>query len=335
MPFASEAAWSFATNPNGSSAVFHPAAPNPTYNFAQPYTGYAMQRDRVAADLNWKINDIFTWRSSYAYSMAVFRDNIFANNTASLANGTYSQIISHNTNFNYFANSGYSFVDASFNTWFVHNKVTTGFYGNDYRQTNAPTSYASSTYSNFNFSSPTYVSQPSFAASGIGPVRTSTYNTAKNVMLGDDIEFNKYVSALVGGNYAMLSARNFSTTNGSLTSSYDQGRLSPSASLIIKPLSWLSTYGTYSESLQPGQVVQNGSGIIYTNNGQTLAPFVGREYEIGAKANVGGMLLTASLFQLTQALQYSSQEQQPHLYLRTKWPGTRPRRRAYCKKNYL
>jgi iron complex outermembrane recepter protein len=76
-------------------------------------------------------------------------------------------------------------------------------------------------------------------------------------------------------------------------------------SLIYKPISQVSIYGTYSQSLQPGQVVQNAGSTIYTNNGTSLPPFVGTQYEIGAKATVGGLLLTAAVFQITQALQYA------------------------------
>jgi iron complex outermembrane receptor protein len=45
--------------------------------------------------------------------------------------------------------------------------------------------------------------------------------------------------------------------------------------------------------------------MIFTNNGQILAPYVGRAYEAGAKAQIGGTLVTLAVFKVNQALQYN------------------------------
>ncbi|WP_412771733.1 TonB-dependent receptor [Nitrobacter sp.] len=298
-------AWNFATNPNGSSKIFHTTAPDPTLNFGQPWTSYNLQRDRIGADLNWKIDDVFTLRSAIATAYASVHDNIFVNNNVNANTGTYSQSVTHGSDLFYRANTGYTFLDADFNTGSVHHKVTTGFYGNDFTQSQAPTSYNSFTFNNFNFTTPTYVNEPTFIASNVGPVRRSSYNNNRNVVIGDDIKFTDQWSALIGANYAMLTGRNFNTTTGLQTSGYDQARLSPSASLIFKPLPRVSTYVTYSESLQGGQPVSNAGSMIFTNNGQILAPYVGRAYEAGAKTQIGGTLVTLAVFRVNQALQYN------------------------------
>lgn len=298
-------AWNFATNPNGSSKIFHIAAPDPTLNFGQPFSSYNLQRDRIGADLNWKIDDVFTLRSAIATASASVHDNIFVNNNVNTNTGTYSQSVTHGSDLFYRANTGYTFLDADFNTGPVHHKVTTGFYGNDFTQSQAPTSYNSFTFTNFNFMTPTYVNEPTFIASNVGPVRRSSYNNNRNVVIGDDINFTDQWSALIGANYAMLTGQNFNTTTGLQTSGYDQARLSPSASLIFKPLPRVSMYVTYSESLQGGQPVSNVGSMIFTNNGQILAPYVGRAYEAGAKTQIGGTLVTLAVFKINQALQYN------------------------------
>lgn len=300
-----DVSWSFATNADGSSKVRHPAAPDATRNFGQPFGAYSSQTDRIGVDLKWKANDIFTLRAAYSYAMMTVRDNFYVNNNVSTADGLYSQTAGHNTNYHYHSNSGYAFLDASFDTGCVHHKLTTGFYGDDYRQRNAPTSYAAKTLAGLNFVTPTYYTTPSWVAANYGAVGTSTYNNERNVILGDEISFDKQWSLLVGGNYTWLHASNFTVATGMLSSGYEQSRLSPSASLIFKPQEWLSTYATYSESLQSGQAVSSSGAIRYTNAGATLPPYVGRQYEIGAKADLGGVLLTASLFQIEQALQYA------------------------------
>jgi len=142
--------------------------------------------------------------------------------------------------------------------------------------------------------------------SWFGARYTASVAAQNNFVVGDDIKFNEYLSALVGANFAEIIARNYGFAPPfAETSAYDQGKLTPSLSLIFKPLPWLSTYVTYSESLEQGQIVPSTGAPVYTNAGQILPPYLSEEYEIGAKANVGGMLLTAALFKINKALQYS------------------------------
>jgi len=304
-----DAYWTMLTNPNGSPRFPYPAAPNPSQNYAQPWTGLDTQRDRIGADLNWKWNDIFTLRASYAYSQLTGRGENYANNTITAPNGTYSQTLIHaGWNLHDYANTGYLFLDANFDTGFIHHKVTTGFYGNDITLAEAPTANTLKTVTNLNYAPPPFISEPIFSTAGYGPLAKLSYNNARNVVLGDEIKFSEQWSALIGANRTDLSSRSFNNAagaNDALTSSYDAGRVTPSASLIFKPVPWLSTYATYSQSLQQGTVVANSAAQIFTNNGSILPPFVGTEYEVGAKADVGGVLLTASLYQITQALQYA------------------------------
>ena len=303
--YGTDAFWSFPPNTNGSQKILYPAAPNASKLWSQPWTSYELQRDRVGTDLNWKINDIFTLRTSYAFSEQVTRDNIFANNTVSSLNGTYQQVITRNPDIHYYVHTGYSFIDAEFDTFSIHHKVTTGFYGDNYRQAFSATTYNTYTLNNTNFVYPLYTGSAAFIPVGYGPPKTSTYNYEENLILGDEVKFNKYWSALVGANYTQLHSSNFTLSTGGLSSAYYDSHVSPSLSLLLKSVDWFTTYATYSESLQPGQVVPANGPPTYTNGGQTLQPYVGHEYEIGAKANVGRMLLTAAFFDIDQALQYA------------------------------
>jgi iron complex outermembrane recepter protein len=301
-----EPSWNFATNPNGSSKIFHSAPPDPTENFGQPFSSYAFSRDRIGADMTWKIDDIFTLRSAFATSYGILSDDTYVNNNVNTNNGTYTQQFFHLNGFDYLANSGYTFLDAEFNTGPIKHKVTTGFYANDFTQSQAPTSYASINSATYPLSvTPTYLSAPNFAASNFGPVTRSSYNNNSNFIIGDDIKFTDQWSALVGADYAVLTGENYSTTTGQQTSGYDQAKLSPSASIIYKPLEWLSTYATYSESLQGGTPVTSSGSMVFTNAGQILNPYVGQAYETGVKAKLGGTLVTLAFYDITQALQYN------------------------------
>ena len=300
-----DVAWNFATNSNGSSKVFHGPAPDPTLNFGQPFAQFAVDRNRIGADLSWHAANGLTFRTGYAFNTVTQTNNIFAGNNVNAPGGLYSQTIARNTDFNYIANSGYSAVDGEFDTAFIHHKVTAGYYANNFEQRQAPTTYGSTTFNNLNFITPTYFALPNFPIAGAGPVRTSSANTQRNGIIGDDVKFNQYVSALVGANYTTLTGQNYNTTTGAQSSAFGQSRLSPSLSLLVKPVSWITTYGTYSESLQAGQNVTSSAGMIFTNSGQTLAPFSGRSIEVGAKADIGATLVTLAFFDIDQALQYN------------------------------
>lgn len=300
-----DVAWNFSTNADGSSKALHPTAPDASVNWGQPWTSYWAQRNRIGGDVKWEINDTFTFRGAVVNSDVVIRDNIYANNNVSDNSGTYSQRVGQNTSFYYNGNSAYAFLDSEFATGSWQHKVTAGVYGNELTTSRAPTSYSGMTYNGFNFIQPTYEPEPLFIPSNVGPVTQSSYSNAANFVIGDDLRFNEHWSTLLGVNYTILKGINYNTTTGVQETSYDQSRASPSASLIYKPLSWLSTYFTYSESLQGGQIVSNSGSMVFTNAGQVLSPYVGRQYEVGVKANIGQTLVTLSVFKISQALQYN------------------------------
>jgi len=124
-----------------------------------------------------------------------------------------------------------------------------------------------------------------------------------NTLVGDDIAFNERWSALVGINHASIKAYAYNTSE-TATSSYDSAATTPTVSLIFKPRPDLSLYATYMRSLQSGMQVATGASPPYTNAGQFLPPTIGKQIEIGAKATLGSMLLTAALYQIDQANLY-------------------------------
>ncbi len=90
---------------------------------------------------------------------------------------------------------------------------------------------------------------------------------------------------------------------GATTSAYNKSALTPTTSLLYKPVPWITTYATYMEALEQGAVVPISS--VYTNAGKVFSPLVDHEYEVGAKATVGGMLLTAAVFDIDKANQFA------------------------------
>ncbi len=83
---------------------------------------------------------------------------------------------------------------------------------------------------------------------------------------------------------------------GAPTTSYNQGALSPSAALIVKPLKNVSLYGNFIQGLQQGAVV----AVPFANAGEVLPPYKSTQYEIGVKTDWGKLTTTLSAFQISQ-----------------------------------
>lgn len=299
-----DAVWSFATNADGSAKAFHNVVPNPVKNWGQPFAVSKMVTDKFGLGLNWQLNEIFTLRSAFRYADDVQKPGIYVNNNVNANTGTYSQTINYSPEYQYTSRGGYAFLDGLFKTGRINHKVTFGYFGDrlDKRQL-LGTSYKSTTLTNLNFGDPSYILPPSFNVTNTGSTNTVSISKNQNIVLGDDIKFNERWAALVGFNHAEIIAKNYSTSTGVLSSQYDKSANTPTASLIYKPVSWFSTYATYMKSLEQGAIVPT-TGLVYTNAGQVLEPLVSKQYELGAKATVGGTLLTAALFQIDRASQY-------------------------------
>jgi iron complex outermembrane receptor protein len=309
--------WNFASNAQGLATALHPSAPDASKNWGQAWTTNYITTDKGETRAIWNLSDVFTLRAAYKYTedYQPGYGNTFANNMVTNNSGTYSQTINKNTNQNFISNAGYTFMDAKFKTGFIENKITAGYFGDRLVAKYGTGSYTGISVPNLNFIDPTYIPQQSFKGTGIGPLTRSSTGENRNWIIGDEIKFSKSWSALIGGNYTEILAQNYNTTTRSLTSQYDQNKLTPSASLLYKPVPWVTTYATFMESLEQGQIVPATGTPVYTNKGQSLPPFTSNQYEVGAKATVGGVLLTAALFDIDRALQYAINNNGTYTYV--------------------
>jgi iron complex outermembrane receptor protein len=282
--------------------------PDPHKLWSQPWTNVDDKSDRAQVSFTSHANDAVTVRAAYSFQTTTLGTNLRGFNFWDDNLGNYDQFLTKAQASRYDVHSGYAFADVRFDTGPVEHKLTFGAYGNSWTQTNLAGFNA--TYDPiFNIGTgPVYIDQPPFpptavSASYYGTPYTLSRSTQSNMIVGDDIRFSDQWSALVGVNYASIANSSFNSAPPfALNADIDQAKPTPTASLIFKPVSWASTYVTYSQSLQQGILVPTDP--IYTNAGQILPPFVSDQYEFGAKANVGGVLLTAALFQINKANQF-------------------------------
>jgi iron complex outermembrane recepter protein len=103
------------------------------------------------------------------------------------------------------------------------------------------------------------------------------------------------IQLIVGARAQRLQNANYSAVTGLPTSGNDKSVVSPSASFVVKPVKEFMVYGNYIQALQPGPTAGAGT----TNAGQTFAPFVTTQFELGAKVDFGTLGATLSAFQIT------------------------------------
>ena len=269
-------------------------------NYSADWATTDEENDRVMTNLKWDINDIFTLRSSFLYEESKHKyigeqivymrpDGLYDVET-----GKYSSIANE-----YEGYSGNIYLDSSFETFGINHLLTVG-YSENYLKFSRPTVRAE-----YEFFTGVALDQiknlPSVSTvipnSKLIPSWKTQY---KNVLIGDDIAFNDQWSALVGVNYSTIISTRYNNS-GIQSSKYDVSELTPTLSLIYKPIEDLTTYATYIESLETGTIVGN----IYANENEILDPYKSTQYEVGAKYSLNeNVLLTGALFIIEKANSY-------------------------------
>ena len=115
----------------------------------------------------------------------------------------------------------------------------------------------------------------------------------KALFLSDTLYLGDHVQAVLGvrhTRYKLLDKDGDPTAD----SGYRTSATSPTLALIFKPVPYVSLYGSYVESLEPGSRVSGE----YANSGEILKATVSKQYEIGAKYDHGAVSLTAAAFRI-------------------------------------
>lgn len=288
-----------------NTSLVYPDAPDVDAYWGQPFTFTKTTQIQTGARLLWTVSDELTIRAG-AVRRDTTSDLLAANNTFSNSVGSYT-IGSGQFEYPDIRNTNiYGLADIQFKTGRVQHAMTTGFFTNHDERTN---------FRDYNLKSWNVVT-------GAGTVTTSPNylgtvppapNVAKYVanrtrhtsfVIGDDIRFSDQWSALVGATHATIYDRSYSSATVQ-SAPYKSSKLTPSVSVLFKPVPSVTLYTSYIESLENGQVVPLVDGARkVTNGGKILTPLTSEQIEFGVKATVGGTLLTAALFQIDKGLQY-------------------------------
>lgn len=294
----------------GSSAYWfygpeyrHGKVPDADKLWSQPWIKDEFNNTDLLGRLTYRLSDYITLRGAY---MRDFVERPRQDHTMNSAgpNDTFEQIRIHSGKTNNVYDAGQALADIDFQTGPLEHKVTLGY--TMYSDQSWTTSYSPNTgwLGPYPLTAPTYVPEPAFP-----PDNSSRYYAGRvrneNYLIGDVIAINEQWTAMAGVNRSRILANSFAET-GERETEYDEARNSPSFSLMYKPVPWLTTYASYIEGLEQGGVAPDDNANV--PQGEVMPPMVSRQREIGVKASVGEMLLTAAVFDIEKAYEYTNSQ---------------------------
>lgn len=277
-------------------------APDSSKNWSQPWIQEEMETKKLSAKAIYEANDHLTLRVAY---IREDQDRPKQDHTMNSVRSPteYYQIRIHSGFSKTESESKQALADVSFDTGSISHKMTLGYFG--YTDSQWQTSYSPNTgyQGPYGLNTPTHVAQPAWPAVPPNSMYYASRTTNDNFMIGDLIKFNEQWSALVGINRSTIKTIG-REPDGSINPEqpdYKRSRNSPSASLIFKPVSWLTTYATYIEGLEQGGIAP----LAAANPLAIMAPMQSKQKEVGLKAELGGVLVSAALFDIEKANEFT------------------------------
>ena len=136
------------------------------------------------------------------------------------------------------------------------------------------------------------------------PVNRSTYlaesTTQRTVFASDTVNFNSQWSALLGLRYADYIDTTYNAGNSIPAARFTKSPVTPTAALIYKPVTQVSLYASYVESLEQSASAPQSAKNAY----ETFAPMRSKQFELGAKTEFDTWSINAALFRIERGLQY-------------------------------
>jgi len=278
-----------------------PKAPDAGGNFAQPWT-YTDERQLFgAARGEFDLTDnVSAWAAIGGRKGK--EDNVLANPTAQ-PNGVISAYRFDNVRKDEVVSADAG-LRGKFQTGSIGHSLVASVASVSLKSKNAYAfsnfaGFASDLYNPVNVAAP----NPNFFVGGSKSDPNVT-ERAKNrsVAVADTVSLLDDKLLLTAGlRYQDVSTRSYDYNTGARNAAYDGDATTPAFAAVFKPSNQVSLYANYAESLVPGKVAPaQVNGIAVANAGDILAPFRGKQAEVGAKYDAGTFGGSVSLFRVKQ-----------------------------------
>jgi iron complex outermembrane receptor protein len=278
-----------------------PSAPNPQWvGYGQSYLGTDLQTQTSTARVKHDFNSDWHLVVGGLYQDATRNINTGVNNLTSNT-GAYTTSMGATFAPRFTITSDTAYLDGNFSTFGVaHDLVigTAGYRSQSYSLIH-PLTAAQLLLGTASIDSP--MSYP-FPSQGL-PDSLANYNSSttyqQGVNLSDTLRFNPNWALRAGVSQDWFHVNNINA-KAVEQPEYAAHGLSPTGSLIFNPARNQTLYATFASSLQAGDLAPSGTSPALLNAGQSLAPYRSKEYEVGYKATVDKVNLTAAIFRIAR-----------------------------------
>jgi len=275
-----------------------PPAPDPTnVGYGQNYAGVdlltRMASVRLLHDFNSNWHLVVGGLNQDASRNINTPVNNLTNN-----NGNYTTSLGTGFAPRFIMTSDAAYLDGNFTTGPIAHDLTIGTAGYKAQSYSVitPATAASTLLGSANINSPQIFPFPAAGLPNVGLNFDSSTAYQQGVNVGDTIRFTEAWSARLAVSQDWFHTDNYTAKATPLPEYADHG-LSPTASLMYKPMSNMTVYATFASSLQAGDLAPTTSPPL-VNAGQSLPPYRSKEDEVGYKVSLDKIDFTAALFRI-------------------------------------
>ncbi|HEY0746631.1 MAG TPA: TonB-dependent siderophore receptor [Steroidobacteraceae bacterium] len=286
-----------------SEKIILPPAPDPKeVGYGQNYAGVEMLTRTGSVRLKHDFNS--DWHLVVgALNQDASRDIDTPVNNLTTNSGNYTSSLANGFAPRFIMTSDAAYVNGNFTTWGVAHDLTMGTAG--YKAQSyaviTPAKAANVVLGNANINDPVIFPFPAAGLPNTGLNFDSSTTYQQGINVGDTIRFTDAWATQLSVSQDWFHVDNYNAKAAALPEYADHG-LSSSASLMYKPQTNMTVYATYASSLQAGDLAPTGpvgnAGTSLTNAGMSLSPYRSKEYEIGYKASLAKIDITAALFHI-------------------------------------
>ncbi len=272
-----------------------PSAPDPRREgYGQSYAGTALRTQTSSARFRQDLGSDWHLVVGVLNQDATRNINTPVNNLTSNS-GNYTASFANGFAPRFVITSDTAYLNGTVDTFGVGHDLTFGTAG--YRSSSysviTPATAASVRLGTANFFDPQLFPEPAGGAPNVWRNYDSSDVYQQGFNINDLVKFTEQWQLRVGASQDWFHTNSFNNKSVLTTQYVDHG-VSPTGSIIFKPVSNMTTYFTYASALQAGDLAP-GTAV---NAGVSLPPYRSKEYELGYKASLAGIDLTAALFRV-------------------------------------
>jgi iron complex outermembrane receptor protein len=272
-----------------------PPAPDPTrVGYGQSYAGVDLITKNMWARFKQDFGSTWHFVAGILNQDASRNINTPVNNLTSDA-GHYTSSFANGFAPRFIMNSDVAYLNNTFTAWGMGHDLTLGTAGYKARSfsVTTPATPASVLLGKASIAEPMIFPEPPQGPPNVLDNYDSSNSYQQGVNIGDLIRFDSHWSTRLGVSQDWFSTRNYNS-KGKEISEYSDSGLSPTGSLMFNPVANQMAYFTYASSLQAGDLAPGGT----VNAGESLPPYRSKGYEVGYKAFLANINLTAAVFRI-------------------------------------